>query len=557
MLRGCSLAAAIALLSVSARAGWHASAWQSGVADRAVTTNVTATIALTEVTVDLRTDDGSAYPGWAASGYAAPYGWIDYSFGYYPQTTNIWHVWIDAPQAAASSNSIQAVVTYWSDIALDVDPAIAAFNPAPADYSLGALPSPFGGRGGLLYDGVALTGTYSRATSGSVTNLTLSGKDLRSLDVYLACRERWQAGADQSPVRTNAYDFAYTNKPHFYRDERANLVQAKTFIEAEIPRWVDTVALPTNMAVRAAMLDTNDLVINWTVEGLLESIQAPTNYFAFTPYRALGGSVWAPGRYVTNSWHLPAGTNVVYDYVGAEHTIILSVASNVTLVATNDLVLAGYSESDYGWAPVPLIFAALTERIGSLSTGDGSPWLAYGSTNEIASTNWTDFVDLIDADWGASATSGLPHAFSSLRMQADVEVSIDSTDGIDTYVSTRRYRKAYPAIAEAWGYPAAAQVQIWGRLSGPVVDALEGDFVSEEWMTGTNVSLAWGGTISSGAHVGDLIPGTSNIYAVGGLLITNLPPSSSARTSSYGWSVTEIVQPPFFLTFYRFPFSYR
>lgn len=202
--------------------------------------------------------------------------------------------------------------------------------------------------------GGAYTVTRTVTNYPAFTNLHLQARDVWAFDSYMAAHERGTV------MPTNTLE-----KPRYYRNNRDALVQTKQWIEAYAGNFAET-----NWSANMPDYLTNALP-TYDAVTLAVSIGAPSNYTAHTPWRWLGpvdgglsnvvrGSWAMVGRYDTNGVAL-VQTNVTLDSCGNTITNVGAYTNGqvVAFVCTNAAILAGHTESDYGWRKIQAAFSNL------------------------------------------------------------------------------------------------------------------------------------------------------------------------------------------------------
>ena len=169
-------------------------------------------------------------------------------------------------------------------------------------------------------------GTYDREHT---TQAVLQVKDLWSWDAVASLSERATVSGAGAVL---PYQGA------FWRYERDNLVQYKTWLKSSIP----------------AFLDPADVGNSWTVTGLLDYVNAPTNWCEYTPYRSLNGAGPNYERVEQNCWTISTNvagvvTQSVCDMWGQANSITGTNGETVCRYVTNENILASFATTDYGW----------------------------------------------------------------------------------------------------------------------------------------------------------------------------------------------------------------
>lgn len=141
---------------------------------------------------------------------------------------------------------------------------------------------------------------------------------------------------------------------------REGLVWLKFYTSQLIPRYLDW----RQEADYVDILETNGTLPTLTATGVLATIGAPTNYFGHTPWYCIGGKGATRGHIVTSEWvFVTYGTFTVENTCGDISTVI--VTTNETLpytnsfTCTNENILAGFTEEDYGFKWFPQIIDEL------------------------------------------------------------------------------------------------------------------------------------------------------------------------------------------------------
>lgn len=180
-------------------------------------------------------------------------------------------------------------------------------------------------------DAVTSTSTGTNATP--YTNIISIAKDMWALDCYSALVER----ASAICVATPAY-------PSFYRFERANIANYKSWEKLRCSSFFDTSA-STNIPPTSF---TN--LVMWSSSNLLAKNFMPSNFFDYTPWRALNGDI---------------GTTNVYTSRGG---------TNFPAGRTN------WTTADYGWDGVVAVVKALTISVLSVTVSNTDNTYMNGNT---------------------------------------------------------------------------------------------------------------------------------------------------------------------------------
>lgn len=196
--------------------------------------------------------------------------------------------------------------------------------------------------------GGVVTNTVTTTNWFSPLSATLAYREVVGFDVFTAMRERDSVlGAGASTLESTGYF------PPVYRNEREQLVAAKTWLKANCTNFVNTTVEPP--------------VNNWTVTGLLARFDLPTNYFDQTPKSALwcgdtGAFMVVTSRIMVVGTSSPT-TNILVNSCGDVFTNIgvMGTGTLVEVVCTNALPFQGTNRnaSTWGWCPMPDLFNSL------------------------------------------------------------------------------------------------------------------------------------------------------------------------------------------------------
>lgn len=196
--------------------------------------------------------------------------------------------------------------------------------------------------------GPATTNTVTTTNWFAPRVVSLAYREVVGFDVFTAMRERDSVlGAGASALESAGYF------PPVYRNEREQLVTAKTWLKANCTNFVNTTVEPP--------------VNNWTVTGLLARFDLPTNYFDQTPKSALwcgdtGAVMVVTSRIMVVGTSYPT-TNVLINSCGEIFTNIgvMGTGTLVEVVCTNALPFQGTNRnaSTWGWCPIPDLFNSL------------------------------------------------------------------------------------------------------------------------------------------------------------------------------------------------------
>lgn len=211
--------------------------------------------------------------------------------------------------------------------------------------------------------GTAYTVTRTVTNYPAWTNLHLQARDVWAFDAYMAMYEREQVIQRTHWLHGIIAGEQAADKPRYYRNNREALVYTKSWLAGSIGYFV-----ATNYIAPEYLTNTIETV---TADVLMPAIAAPSNYLDHTPWRWLGpvdgglsnvvrGSWAMVGWYDTNGVAL-VQTNITVDSCGNTVTNIGAYTNGqvVAFVCTNAAILAGHTESDYGWRKVTNIFANL------------------------------------------------------------------------------------------------------------------------------------------------------------------------------------------------------
>lgn len=291
------------------------------------------------------------------------------------------------PASTNGTNSI--TIKYFTDLFAPTDSVF---------FSNSALTTPTTNNAtGIVFFVEGLATQYVSWTRGltnfyvAQTNMCLNVREVRAFDAYRAISERYEAALAVGTIQvglTNIgdYDASAPSKPHFYRGERDMLVETKDWIGENLKFFTDLnpVFPYFDGSVKfQSTTDTSDETSNTltrydtVTEGLITFIDStaivPTNWFDFTPWRALDGAgyqetgdvVWVRGY--TNVVIIDdcPDANPCYDY---EYNPCLGTSFGYfgtngqqfsdSCVFTNHYtseVASGYSAADYGWQHVPAV----------------------------------------------------------------------------------------------------------------------------------------------------------------------------------------------------------
>ena len=228
------------------------------------------------------------------------------------------------------------------------------------------------------------------------TNMTLNVKEIRAWDVSRALEER--RGINNDPAQAH---------PKYYRYERENIVNFKTYItdDMSVGVWINTNFVTNGTFI--GYLEGAGAFPTHTIEELLNSVSAPSNYFEYTPWRQLNGSGIGYGHIMTSSFTIAASgtnvvTNTVIDYCGDAHTISGTNDQVTNIVCTNINVAAGFTQLDYGWKYIDSI---INELVWTTIDKDmvASSNKYYGLTFD--GTNWIHAQGLAEAAYSNQATT--------------------------------------------------------------------------------------------------------------------------------------------------------
>ena len=357
---------------------------------------------------------------------------------YYPNASSLWGtIFINAGNPSNSIN-LTNHISYLTDINAGATNYDRYFN-LPFDYN-----------GFSTNEAItniywyALTDTISnkitevaiRQGTGVQTNLTMQIKDLRGWDAYHAVLERAEVH-DVVKVGIGAFnDFG------FYRDERQNLVNAKTLLadsgsDTLVPKFVDFYKMDTNgtfdtyfstSSVRS--LPTLDIT------NVLNAVGAPSNYFEYTPYRQLGGGGIGYGTLVTQTVTLvspnTSGVTVV-DWGGTEHTVSGTNGQVITLVSTNTDILDGYTTIDYGWKYFKPIVTNL------MYVSDDVAWYVPRQLTFESNWWWSSGLQINTSSW-AAAQSDAETAWNDRARQGHPAFTVIPTAWTEGAALTNEWR---------------------------------------------------------------------------------------------------------------------
>lgn len=342
---------------------------------------------------------------------------------------------------AATTNSTRCWTNeYWTDVQTDLTAgelaAFAGTNWYTNVYALAASTN----------DAVtnALTTTVCDVMAGGQISWKLDVPDLWGYDLYASLRERQEA-----------VGVGTLERPRYYRGLRATLVSCKEWIAYAVDDqglFVRTTALVDGTldswfsTAVGGVYPTAAPV--WAMTNLLADAGAPTNWHAHTPWRDLGGYTAGEGHIVTTAYTIAAGagltvTNAVIDYCGNARTISGTNGQVVVLSCTN-IVLDGFTESDYGFRHATAIVARLTVTTHAatlaakttMDCGSGCYTLAEmdaaWSNRTTALTDWPGaMVDASTEPDGLTANEGAVYGISTFTptfMDSDTAAWTTETD---------------------------------------------------------------------------------------------------------------------------------
>jgi len=248
------------------------------------------------------------------------------------------------------------------------------------------------------------------------TNWPFMPVDWRAVEFYEACKERAGITGDggAGPVAI-----------HFNRSEQVNLSALKG--------WLAGIIDSDGFADKATANDAGTwhglaIIPTLTRTGALMAASMPTNWFEYTPQRDLNGCGIGRGRIVTgihtivsSNTNLYPGpiTNTVTDSWGASRDVIGTNGQVVTVTATNNSILDGWTHLDYGWKHTTNLFAQITHTIHSAARSGihEKDWRGASSTNMpsedymgcdvtapsyYASPSWLELQGVISLPWNVT-----------------------------------------------------------------------------------------------------------------------------------------------------------
>ena len=302
-----------------------------------------------------------------------------------PGYTNTPHVWTN---------------TYYTDIGYDLDAATTGAWPDTNSYT------------NVTVSGVVtVTTTLVTVDAATVQDFKMDIMDLWSYDGYVALRERWYAiGATRSNA-TEDVDAIY--KPRFYKSARANLEYQKAWIQANAQYFANK-NVSSGGNLDAYFEGKGDVPIptwaedsyGWT--GFCAAVNIPTNWAAYTPYRALNGYPAGAGHSATQTFTIvfPPGytnatlTNTWINYCGDP---VMFIGTNGQTFTTNCIhdVMDTFTDSDYTFKQLQDAYNQLVWTVGDAAPGP--------CTNcDVGDFDWLEF------GWDrVSAIEGTPHTNST------------------------------------------------------------------------------------------------------------------------------------------------
>ena len=244
-----------------------------------------------------------------------------------------------------------------------------------------------------LYYGAGSFAGKADATHTTASNVTMQARDVMAFETWDAARER--------SLVTGPTD---AGNAGFFRDYRADLVAFKGWLPGAMAgaSWVTPDAWDES---NPANWRTNHIGL----AALLARVGAPSNYCDYTPWRYLHPLDGGPGRVVTTSYTIACSpgatvTNIVTNYCGDADTIIGTNGQAVTTVCTNDPIVPGFVEADYGYKHVRAIISNLQWTAWSGGAYNSLPYgYTYADDNSGGHPGWAPDVARFYA-----ATNGEP-----------------------------------------------------------------------------------------------------------------------------------------------------
>jgi hypothetical protein len=236
----------------------------------------------------------------------------------------------------------------------------------------------------------------------SRTNAILEIREIQQHEVFRSIRERLEFIFYQ----LNPYSFQIT-PPHlyqnyYYRNQRDNLVAAKSILSQLEVNEVDPLVLRyfiSNTNADLAGLAPSEIT-TYTPISLAVAAGAPSNFWYWTNYRDLDGGGVKYTTYTTNTMVIWDGTTNAMatvtniDMWGWPHILSGSNGAVVTVVATNFNILEGFDSSHYTYKMFPAIMRKLGRVYG------GTPTMIGGARTGGCSLNSSTYAEVVDC-WPA------------------------------------------------------------------------------------------------------------------------------------------------------------
>jgi hypothetical protein len=247
----------------------------------------------------------------------------------------------------------------------------------------------------------------------------MNAKDVRVIDCANALLERWRRLSTDNTISnffsaTIARDEDF--KAWFYRGDLWALQEMKA-LTAEICGSYYHI---TNAATGEGKA--------WDAESVCFTVDAPTNFLSYTPYRGTDTQTGYE-RYYSNTWTLPkGGTNIYTTSAGTIWTNIGGTTGDViTVYSTNTNIEAGRNASDYGFDAFRRVITNMSAVVTTVSwTNNGevgsqygrastglfwqiTDWLPAGTNMQIEASN-----KLISSPTNEAAATASPHELTGI-----------------------------------------------------------------------------------------------------------------------------------------------
>lgn len=365
-------------------------------------------------------------------------------------------------------------------------------NTARLDITYGSIPTTTIDTNGAtnLYGWVDVDGTTQELSTVVISSRGLIGPT----SVLMNVADLWNYDTSSALNERRQVVGVSTTKPTFYRDTRANLVA-----------WKAAVSNSLRLFVNRSVMDSGVTNIPlFTATGLLASVSAPSNYFAYTPVRNIGGGQPPYYSTITGTWTISCGStgictnSVYYPCGGAPTNIIGTNRQRIAFTCHYTNIADGFTDADYGYKFATQIIAKLAWITNRANYAPPNTAIVWAINRQTAFSFYPDYASAIAGSDDLGFTSVVNNA--TARKLITMSTNGGSGGGWDAYKGVEWGQSAvtnlstnYAKSVEWWlkWYPLGTKDDM-----GDTIDFTNVLLISSE-------SLSSASLVSTSAYFGD------------------------------------------------------